>query len=137
MAFIAAKRPVAATKIDLTANDQHGNPIDIEFVAQYRRHMPDDLADLKDGMANSVRVQQGLELVERPDGSPVPPYAYTSDMAFIKDKLVGWLGVKDGGGDAIPYSEQALENVLSDWPELIGPLFKGFFSAHEGARQKN
>lgn len=137
MAFITAKRPVAATKISLTVSDQNGEAVDVEFVAQYRRHMPEQLADLKDGMANAVRVTQGLDPVERPDGSAVPSYPYTSDMQFIKDKLAGWLGVKDGSGDSIPYSDQALEIVLSDWPELIGPLFKGFFDAHEGARQKN
>ncbi|WYX26461.1 hypothetical protein WJ969_13665 [Achromobacter xylosoxidans] len=50
--------------------------------------------------------------------------------------MTGWLGVRDGQGDAVPFSAKALDQVLKDWPELVAPLFQGFWRAHQQVREK-
>jgi len=136
MSFVATRRPIAAFPLSIIVNGANGDPVTIEFVAQYHRHSPEQLADLRDGMANKIRAAQGADPIVRADGS-APAYPYNSDIDFIKDKMAGWLGVRDAMGDSIPFGEDSLKRVLEDWPELVVPLHNGFFSAHEGAKQKN
>jgi hypothetical protein len=137
MSFVVTRRPIAAFPLDIIVNGENGGPVTIKFVAQYHRHSPEQLADLRDGMTNRVRETQGMPPIVRPDGSAVPAYPYPSDIKFIEDKMAGWLGVKDASGDSIPFNPETLARVLGDWPELVIPLFNGFFAAHEGAKQKN
>lgn len=137
MSFVVTKRPVAAMPIEVIVNGTNGSPVEIKFIAQYHRHTPQQLADARDGMTDQVRAGQGLKPLLRPDGSQAPLYQYASDIDFLKDKMVSWLGVRDGAGESITYSVEQLEAVLADWPELIIPLFNGFFAAHEGAKKKN
>lgn len=140
MSFVVTKRPVAATKLQATVNAENGDPVEISFVAQYRRHTPKQLADLQDALTNRVRVAQGMPPLLRPDGSAAPEYPFTDDIAFIKAQLTGWLGVRDAAGDSIPFSGDALDQILADWPELVVPLYSGFFDAHKAlpaAQQKN
>lgn len=137
MSFVVTKRPVAAVKIEIPVHGVNGDPVDISFVAQYRRHTPEQLADLTDGMVNKARASQGLAPLVRPGGSQAPEYPYQSDLEFVQDTMVNWLGVRDAAGDSVTYSVEALQRVLIDWPELIAPLFRGFYAAHEGAQKKN
>lgn len=137
MSFVVTKRPIAAKKLEIVVNDEKGSEVKLDFVAQYIRHTPNELADLQDGMTNQARLAQGLEPVTRRDGTEVPKFAFTSDIDFIKAKMSGWLSVRDASGDSIPFSPESLDQVLTDWPELVIPLFHGFFEAHQGAKQKN
>ncbi|WLW63682.1 hypothetical protein ACM1PE_09000 [Achromobacter sp. PD1] len=137
MSFVVTKRPVAAMPIEVIVNGTNGNPMEIKFIAQYHRHTPQQLADLRDGMTDQVRAGQGLEPLQRPGGTRAPAYQYASDIDFLKDKMASWLGVRDGAGESITYSVDQLEALLADWPELVIPLFNGFFGAHEGAKKKN
>lgn len=137
MSFVVTKRPVAAFKISLAVNGTNGDTVEVSFVAQYHRHTPQQLADLSDGMINKARAAQGLPPLLRPDGSQAPEYPYSSDIAFVQDKLANWLGVRDAAGDSVTFGPESLKAVIADWPELIAPLFSGFYSAHQGAQQKN
>jgi len=136
MSFVVTRRPIAAIEVDVSVHGTDGKPVAINFVAQYHRHSPEQLADLRDGMVNKARAAQSLDPIVREDGS-VPAYSYASDIDFIKEKMAGWLGVKDASGDSVPFSAGSLGQVLEDWPELVIPLHNGFFAAHEGAKQKN
>lgn len=137
MSFVVAKRAIAAAHIEVTVNGANGEPVEIGFVAQYQRHTLDQVNDLQDGMLNQVRAVNGDDPLKRPDGSVAPVYSYDSDVNFLKDKMTGWLGVKDDGGERILFNIEALDHVLSDWPELVTPLFNGFFAAHKEVKRKN
>lgn len=136
MSFVVTRRPIAAIALDVSVHGTDGKPVSVNFVAQYHRHTPEQLADLRDGMVNTTRAAQGLDPILRKDGI-VPVYSYASDIDFIKEKMAGWLGVRDASGDSVPFSAGSLDQVLEDWPELVIPLHNGFFAAHEGAKQKN
>lgn len=137
MSFVVTKRPVAAFPISLVVNGTNGDPLEISFVAQYHRHTPEQLADLTDGMVNKARATQNLPPLLRPNGSQAPEYPYSSDLEFVQAKLANWLGVRDAAGDSVTFSRESLQAVITDWPELIAPLFSGFYSAHQGAQKKN
>lgn len=137
MSFVVSKRPVASCPINVKAYKADGAIVDISFVAQYHRHSPQGIADLRDSISNKARVATGQLPLEREDGTVIPSWAYTTDRAFIQSKLAGWRDVNNESGDAIPFTEDALLTTLDDWPELIAPLFNGFFEAHQEAREKN
>lgn len=137
MAFIVAKRPVAAIPIKLSVYDQDGSPMQIEFVAKYHRHTAQQVADLQNSISNRVLKIRGDELITRPDGSAVPEWSYETDLDFLRDKMADWSDVDGPDGSSMPYSKEALEQMLADYPELTVPLFRGFFEAHQGVREKN
>lgn len=135
MSFVATKRAVAACPIKIQVHGEKGEPVTIEFVAQYKRHTLDQVADLQDSLTNSVNERLGRPPVART--KPVPQWPYSTDVEFIKDKMTGWLGTRDSQGESIPFTAKALGQVISDWPELVLPLFNGFFEAHQQVREKN
>ncbi|MGV2895051.1 hypothetical protein ACNPPY_04610 [Achromobacter sp. AGC78] len=135
MAFVTTKRAVAACPIKVQVHGENGDAVIIEFVAQYKRHTLDQVADLQDSLTNSFNERQGRPPVVRT--KPAPKWTYSTDVEFIKDKMTGWLGARDSQGEAIPFTAKALGQVLSDWPEVVGPLFSGFFEAHQQVREKN
>lgn len=136
MAFVPAKRQIAAAPISVRVYDDDGREINIQFVAQYRRYKKDEIDDLGDALNNKFRILRGEDVVKRPDGT-VPQWEDVSDVDFIRNNLRGWSGVKDETGADIPYSADALKNIVDDYPELVQPLFAGLFDAHRGAKQKN
>lgn len=137
MAFILAARPIAAYPIKARVYDQNGNPADVEFVAKYHRHLPAQVNDLQNGITNKILAARGSELIKRPDGSEVPEWTYGSDMEFIAEKLADWSDVQAPDGADVPFTDAALRQLVDDYPELVVPLFRGFFEAHSGVREKN
>ncbi|NYT38870.1 hypothetical protein ERD78_18865 [Allopusillimonas soli] len=137
MAFIPAKRPIVAFPISVSVYTEDGSTVELSFTAQYRRAQRQELTDLNDGAVNHGLRSMGREPIEREDGKPIPAWPYDSDDAFLVDRMVGWSGVQNASGGEKPFSKEALAEVLSDYPELVPALFRGFFKAHEGAREKN
>jgi len=138
MEFVPSKRPTVSYPISVSIYGEDGQLIEIAFVAQYRRATRKELIDLNDAAVNQGLKNLGSPVDDvRADGSTVPAWPYPDDESFIKDRMVGWTGVTNAAKEALAFSEQALSEVLADYPELIAPLFQGFFSAHQGARQKN
>ncbi|SAI58918.1 Uncharacterised protein [Bordetella ansorpii] len=135
MPFVKAKRSTAATPIGLTVRGDDGKPAQIAFTAKYRRHSLEDLIDLNDMIQNKSRLAAGLSPLLKPDGSAVPAWPYPSDMAFIEEVLIGWHDVADGDGAAVAFSLGELRATVSDYPELVIPLFNGFFEAHQAVPQ--
>lgn len=136
MAFVPAKRPVAAAPIKFFVNNESGKQVEVSFVAQYHRHTKTQIDTLRNGVTNRMRKALGEELVKDPDGS-TPEFPYESDMHFVHDKMAGWLHVKDESGAAREFNRDELDTIVEDYPELVIPLFNGFFEAHSGAKQKN
>lgn len=136
MSFVLAKRPVAATPIKASVYDADGNAVEISFIAQYRRIKHSEFVDLQDGLHNRVMSARGEKLLEREDET-APVWKYKSDREFINDVMVGWPGVKDEAGEDVVFSVDALNELIDHYPELVVPLFGGFFDAHRGARIKN
>jgi len=136
MAFVTAKRPVAAAPIKVFVNGADGTQVEIGFVAQYHRHAKTHVDSLLNGMINRRRKIAGDELVKNPDGS-TPDFPFETDADFIRAKMAGWLHVKNEGGSLREFTDEALVDVMEDFPEIVSPLFNGFFEAHSGAKQKN
>ncbi len=137
MTFILAKRPVAAAPISVSVYDQNGVPRKLEFIAQYQRHTSEQIADLQDSMSNRIRSLRSEDSIARPDGTAVPIWKYSSDIDFIQEKLIGWLDVEDGVGAQITFTRDALTQMVTDFPEIVTPLFSGFYDAHREAKEKN
>lgn len=137
MAFIPAKRPVVAFPISVAVYSEDGSTIELAFTAQYRRALRAELTDLSDAAVNHGLKSLGRDPIQRADGTPIPAWSYATDDDFIKDRMVGWLGVQTESGEERAFSQDALAEVISDYPELVPALFQGFFKAHEGAQRKN
>lgn len=136
MAFVPAKRPVAAAPIKCAVYDENGDVTQIEFVALYHRRSHEQVVDMQQALQNRARQLTDQEPIKRPDGSE-STWAYATDMEFLRDVVAGWPGVHDAAGGALPYNTEALDALVGDYPELVVPLFNGFFEAHRGARVKN
>lgn len=137
MGFVVKDRPLVAYPISVAVYDENGEQIAIEFVAQYRRAPQQELVDLNDQISNHSRVLSGLAPITGGEGREIEPWPYATDVDFIADKMVGWRGVDDESGTAKPFTADTLQEVLSAYPELVPALFRGFFLAHQGAREKN
>ncbi len=137
MPFVPAKRAVAAIPVTAQVYDENGKPVSVSFVAKYRRHAREEVQSLNDSVINLVRQARGSEPVQQPDGSTPPEWPYEADEEFLADVVVGWGDMKAPDGSDLPFSQEALLEMLDDYPELIAPLFRGFFDAHRGIREKN
>ena len=136
MAFVPAKRQLASAPINVFVYGADGKKQKIAFVAQYKRHKKSEIDDRSNALNNKFRAQQGIELIKSPDGS-VPTWDYDTDMEFLVDVMAGWLGVKNEDGTDKAFEPDALETMIEDYPELLQPLFDGFWSAHRQILEKN
>lgn len=59
-----------------------------------------------------------------------------TDSDFCKEILLGWKGVHDDRGEAIPFSETARDELL-DIQLVAGAIVTAFFKSLQGARTKN
>lgn len=60
-----------------------------------------------------------------------------SDIDIANDVLIGWKGIQDEGGDDLPYSEAARDEVLNVWP-VLPAVVAAFIEAHSAkGRAKN
>lgn len=136
MAFVVTKREFATAPIKVFVYDEKGKQVEISFIAKYHRHTKTQVDELQDGSVNRYRKDLGQEPIKGRDGS-IAEFPYDSDLDFIREKMCGWLQVRDAAGQAQEFSLEALGAVVEDFPELVPPLFNGFFEAHRGSRQKN
>lgn len=145
MAFIPVKRTIAAAPISVLSYADDASVIDISFVAQYARHKRSEAVALNTALqnkhiegVNKIYAAEGKDLVELvalPDGS-IPTWTYETDEAFLLEKMNGWLEVTNEDETPKPFTKSALTEILSKYPELIVPLFNGFFVAHGEATRK-
>ncbi len=129
--FITARNPAAGRPITAKVYDQDGNPLSIEFVAQYRRFKRRDYQVLREQL---MRIGQPvLDDAGQATGAVHQP-PYETDTAFLRDVMIGWVGVDR------EFSPDELESLLEDWPELVAPLAAAFHDVHATiptAREKN
>jgi|JTFO01.1.fsa_nt_gb hypothetical protein len=137
MSFKIAKRPVVGFPVSVSVYDANGQTQALEFIAQYKRVLPDELKVLVEGAQNLNRLARGLEPLAPEGGGEPIQWPYKSERDFFADRVCGWIGPQDEGGTPIPFSAQALDQLLTEYPEFQRPLFNGFFDAHAGAREKN
>lgn len=60
----------------------------------------------------------------------------TSDTALAGEVLVGWEGVNDGNGDAVPFSESARDKLL-DIPLVASAVVMSWLGSLTGVKVKN
>ena len=60
-----------------------------------------------------------------------------ADVDVLADVVAGWRGVCDDRGDEVPYSREALAQLLDAYPAASGEVFRGYMQAHFEARRKN
>ncbi|NHC62179.1 phage tail assembly chaperone [Paenalcaligenes suwonensis] len=134
--FVVTKRPIVAFPISISVYDEKGELQEIEFVAQYKHASLTELQALQNGYNNFIRSIQGLDPVPDEKGK-VQVWKYKTDMELVQERLVGWIGVSEESGQEMKLTKANLEKVIATYPELVKPLFHGFFSAHSGAKEKN
>lgn len=137
MSFKIAKRPVVGFPVSVSVYDVEGKAQRLEFIAQYKRAKHKELRELITAARNLDRQKHGLEPIPAEDGDKAAEWPYKSDLAFLEDRMCGWVGVKDEDGAIVEFSPVALNELLSEYPEFTQSLFDGFFQAHLGARTKN
>lgn len=136
MAFVPVKRQIASFPINVTVYDGDGKKQKINFTAQYNRQKKSKIDELSNGLANKFRQLQGTEPVKSADGS-IASWDYETDIDFLVFAMAGWKGVKSEDGTDKPFTREMLEDTIEDYPELMQPLFDGFWSAHRQVLEKN
>ena len=60
-----------------------------------------------------------------------------SDAAYLGEVIEGWKGVEDADGRPLPYSAEALAQLLDAYPASGAELFDQYLDALTRAREKN
>lgn len=55
----------------------------------------------------------------------------------IKAIVAGWRGCKDVNGEDVPFSETALLDLLSEFPDIAGIVFEAYSHSIRLAKRKN
>lgn len=59
-----------------------------------------------------------------------------TDIDVAREVLVGWSGIKDDNGEDVPFSDEALEQLL-DVPMLASAIVVKYFESLQGVKAKN
>lgn len=59
-----------------------------------------------------------------------------TDASVAAEVLVGWAGITDDAGEAVPFSQKALEQLL-DVPMMAAAIVLAYFNSLAGAKRKN
>lgn len=60
----------------------------------------------------------------------------TSDPELAREVLIGWSGVNDGNGEAVPFSE-GMRDQLLDIPLVAAAVVMAWLNSLSGAKRKN
>jgi hypothetical protein len=60
----------------------------------------------------------------------------TTDTELAREVLVGWEGVTDGNGEAVPFSERSRDQLL-DVPLVSAAVIYAWLGSLTGAKRKN
>jgi hypothetical protein len=60
-----------------------------------------------------------------------------NDLEVLCDVVVGWRGVFDDKGAEVPFSREALAQLLDAYPASGAEVFRGYLQAHFEAARKN
>ncbi|WYX26462.1 hypothetical protein WJ969_13670 [Achromobacter xylosoxidans] len=63
MPFVVSKRALAACDIKVAVHGENGAPVEIDFIAQYKRSPLDQINALHDAMTNAYRERLGQPLL--------------------------------------------------------------------------
>jgi len=101
-------------------------PVEVELPQDGGRHVKETF-DVEFRKLTSAQVQELRDtvLADKADG-----------VAIVKSLIVGWSGVQDESKNEIPFSDSALNDLLSI-PNVAGGIINAFFIAHNGAQRKN
>ena len=58
-------------------------------------------------------------------------------MDQIKAIVVGWRGCKDVDGQDVPFTEQALVDLVTEFPEVMALFFQAFHESWSIVKRKN
>jgi hypothetical protein len=79
-----------------------------------------------------VQVQQRIKAAERGDDTGEG----ITDQGIADEVLVGWDGIVDGDGEAVPFSKSTKAQLL-DVPMMAGAIIEAFFESLVEAKRKN
>jgi hypothetical protein len=113
-------------------------PVTIEVPTDGGRHQKETFdAELKRLPQSRIieiqdAVQKRLSAIQRDEDTD----SMITDQEIASEILVGWAGVNDGDGEAIPFSEKAKAELL-DVPTVTAAIVTAYFSSLQGAKRKN
>ena len=77
-------------------------------------------------------VQKRLSAIQRDDETD----GMITDQEIAGEILIGWSGVNDADGGAIPFSETSKAQLL-DVPTVTAAIVTSYFTSLQGAKRKN
>ena len=77
-------------------------------------------------------VQKRLSAIQRDDETD----GMITDQEIAGEILIGWSGVNDADGTAIPFSEASKARLL-DVPTVTAAIVTSYFTSLQGAKRKN
>ena len=122
----------------LKQSDSYTWPVSIRLPAnggkRERQTFDAEFKRLPQSRINEIQeeVQKRIKAVERNE----QPADEISDVSIADEILVGWDGIVDGDGEAVPYSKAAKAQLL-EVPMLAGALITTYFESLAEQKQKN
>ena len=122
----------------LKQSDSYTWPVSIKLPAnggkRERQTFDAEFKRLPQSRINEIQeeVQKRIKAVERNE----QPADEISDVSIADEILVGWDGIVDGDGEAVPYSKAAKAQLL-EVPMLAGALITTYFESLAEQKQKN
>jgi hypothetical protein len=135
MAFVTSRNPLAGREIKVSVYGPDGKLQSITFVAQYRRFKRKAFQALQEQIS---KIGQPVFDESKQATGEFHKAPYETDLHMLKDVLGGWVGVQHADGTERACTQDEVESLVEDWPELLQPLINGFFEVHrEAPREKN
>jgi hypothetical protein len=115
----------------LTQSDTYTWPVSFEIPVDGGRHERQNFDGEFKRLPQSKVAPMVSELNKLDDGEDLDRI---TELAV--EILVGWSGVTDGAGEAVPFSQKALRQLL-EIPLLGAAVLRAYFDSLKGAKRKN
>lgn len=89
-----------------------------------------------DGRHQEQQFTARFKVVERSRFEDISSGDATAETALLREVLLGWEGVADESGEALPFSEQVRDQLL-EIPYVRTAVVEAFFEGIAGRKRKN
>jgi hypothetical protein len=126
MAFVLKQSDTYSWPVSFDVPADGGRFVKQTFDAEFKRPTQSRIVEIQEAVLKRLRAVQNDE---NTDG-------LITDLEIAEEILVGWSGIDDGEGGAVPYSQKAKEQVLNV-PAVSASIVEAFFDSLKGAKRKN
>jgi hypothetical protein len=126
MAFVLKQSDTYSWPVSFDVPADGGRFVKQTFDAEFKRPTQARIVEIQEAVLKRLRAVQNDE---ETDG-------LITDLEIAEEILVGWSGIDDGEGNAVPYSQKAKDQVLNV-PAVSASIVEAFFESLKGAKRKN